>query len=495
MVAHSTVEHGKQRMVRNLATLYGAQLVTGVLSLVPIVFLPRYLGAVGMGQLTLAIAFTGLFGAVMVTGTTVYIVREIARDHARLHEIVTSGVALRAALALLLLPIAWAALVLLNYSANTRAVVLVMYAAITVRMISATFAAALQALQDMRWRSAAVVAGEIVSVTIGWLVLDHGGGVLGYVAVILLADMVELGVNLLFFVRVVPLRLVLRWRGVRLVWAGGMPFFLWAMLQTTYQQTASLMLSKLGGDEAVGWYGAAGQFIVPLFMIPSVAITVLLPQFSQLHVLEPHALRRAVARSMQGMTLITVPLAFGLASVAPRVFDLFGYPATFDNSVPVLRLLAFNLPASALLMVAGTAVAATNKERGWARISFGSVMLSIAINAAFIPLGERMLRNAATGAAAAALLAELLTLALAIGLLGAAVLDRSVWTTLGKAGLAGALMSAAVLSLHWAPLPLTIVAGAVVYGATVLFLGAVPADDLQTARRWLLGAWTKRAPR
>jgi len=495
MVAHSTVEHGKQRMVRNLVTLYGTQLVTGILSLVPIVFLPRYLGAVGMGQLTLAIAFTGLFGAVMVTGTTVYIVREIARDHARLHEIVASGVALRAAIALLLLPVAWGALTLLNYPADTRTVVLVMYAAITVRMISATFAAALQALEDMTWRSAAVVVGEIVSVAIGWLVLAQGGSVLNYVGVLLLADVVELCVNLLYFVRIVPLKPMLRWRGVRLVWAGGMPFFLWAMLQTTYQQTSSLMLSKLGGDEAVGWYGAAGQFIMPLFMIPSVAITVLLPQFSQLHVLEPQALRRAVARSMQGMTLITVPLAFGLASIAPRVLDLFDYPATFSHSVPVLRLLAFNLPAAALLMVAGTAVAATNKERGWARISFGSVVLSIAINAALIPLAERVLGNPATGAAAAALLAESLTLALAIGLLGSAVIPHALWATLGKTGLAGVLMSAVVLSLQWAPLPLAIVAGGATYSAVVLLLGAVPTEDMQIVRRWIATLWAERVGR
>lgn len=98
MIAHDAMGHKERRVVRNLATLYGAQLVTGVLSLVPIVFLPRYLGAAGMGQLTFAKSFAELFGALMITGTTVYIVREIACDHTRLHEIVTSGVALRLAL-------------------------------------------------------------------------------------------------------------------------------------------------------------------------------------------------------------------------------------------------------------------------------------------------------------------------------------------------------------------------------------------------------------
>jgi O-antigen/teichoic acid export membrane protein len=474
-----------------LATLYGAQLVTGVLSLVPIVFLPRYLGAVGMGQLTFAKSFAELFGALMITGTTVYIVREIACDHTRLHEIVTSGVALRVLFALLLLPIAWAALVLLDYGTQTRTVVLLMYATVTVRMISATFAAALQALEDMRWRSAAVVAGELIAVAIGWWVLQRSGSLLGYVVVLLLADLVEFAVNLLYFVRVVPLRPVFRWRGVQHVFNGGVPFLLWAVLQATYQQTASLMLSKLGGDEAVGWYGTAAQFIVPLFMIPSVAITVLLPQFSQLQRAEPDALRRTVRRSMQSMTLITVPLALGLAAIAPRVLELFGYPATFRNSVPVLQLLAFTLPASALLMVAGTAVAATNKERGWARISFGSVVLSAAINALLIPLAERMVGNAAMGAAAAALVAELLTLALAIGLLGSSVIERSLWATLGKTTLAGITMSAVVLGLPTAPLALVIAVGGVVYAAALVLLRAVPAQDIRLARQ-ALAAWSGR---
>jgi O-antigen/teichoic acid export membrane protein len=489
MVEVNAAVHNNRRVFKNLATLYGAQLITGILSLIPIVFLPRYLGAVGMGQLTLALSFTGLFSALMITGTTVYIVREIARDHQRLSEIVSSGVALRAAMALALLPVAAAVLTLLRYPAETRTVVLIMYAAIAIRMISYTFAAALQALQDMTWRSAAVVAGEIVAVGVGWLVLQQGGGITGYVLVLVLADIIEFAVNVAYFVAIVPIKPAVRWHIVKQTFMGGMPFFLWAMLQTTYQQTSSLMLSKLGGEEAVGWFGTANQFIVPLFMIPSVAITVLLPQFSQLHVLEPAGLRRAVARSMQYMILITMPLAFGLSAIADRVINLFGYPATFQNSVPVLHLLAFNLPAAALLMVAGTAVAATNKERGWAKISLGSVVMAIVMNAVLIPSMERMLGNAAVGAAGATLLAELLTLALAIWLLGSTVIDRTLFVTLGKAGLAGAVMAAVVLSLAWAPLPLVIFTGGVVYGVTALWLNALPTEDLGSARRFAVRRW------
>jgi len=483
MVELESAPPRKSIIFKNLTILYAAQLVTGILSLVPITFLPRYLGGVGMGKLTLAISFAGIFSALILMGTAVYVVREIARDQQCLAEIVSSSVILRAGLALVLLPIAAGLLYVLGYPSDTRTVVLIMYGAIAIRMIGNTFSSALAALHNMTWRSAVVVMGETVAVGTGWLILRQGGSVIDYVLVLVLAYTVELLVGLAYFVIVLPIRPVIRAHAIQATFWGGIPFFLWALLQTIYQQTSSLMLSKLGGEEAVGWFGTANQFIIPLFMLPSVAITVLLPQFSQLHVLEPAALRRAIARSMSYMTIITVPLAFGLAIVAKQVIDLFDYPATFQHSVPVLQLLAFSLPAGALLMVAATAVAAMNKERAWAKVSLFSVATAILFNAALIPSAQYYVGNAATGAAGAALLAELLTLALVMRLVGQAMLDGLIFITLGKTMLAGALMSAIVLGMSSAPLPVVIAVGGLVYISAILVLNVLPSEDFQTIHR------------
>jgi O-antigen/teichoic acid export membrane protein len=484
-----TAPRERQHILYNLAILYGSGIVTSLLSLAPITFVPKYLDAVGMGRLSIASAFNGIFAALILLGTTTFIVREGARDHQRLTELLSNGLALRIGIAIALLPVVIGSLYLLNYPAETQTIVLIMYGSLVINMLSQTYSAALQALENTTWRAVASICMEIVAVAVGWIVLWQGGGLLGYVLVLVLANVVGLIVHGTYFVLVMPLKPVFSRQGMIQVLHGGMPFFLWAFLQTIYAQTSSLMLSKIGSEEAVGWFAVANQFIIPLFLLPSVVITVLLPQFSQLHMTGHEPFRRALSRSMSYMTLMTIPLAFGLSAIADRVIDLFNYPATFQHSIPVLRVLAFMLPGTSLLMVAATAIAAMNKERAWARISLFSLLVAIICNGILIPLTQYSLANPAIGAAVAALLVELLTFVWSFRLLGAAIFDRHIFTTLGKTLLAGGVMAGLVVSLPQIPLPIVILLGVACYIGGVLLLQIIPAEDLRIAwgiaqRRW-----------
>jgi hypothetical protein len=44
-------------------------------------------------------------------------------------------------------------------------------------------------------------------------------------------------------------------------------------------------------------------------------------------------------------------------------------------------------------------------------------------------------------------------------------------------------MSAAVVSLPWLPLPIVIAVGGMIYICVAVLLGAVPSEDMRTARR------------
>jgi O-antigen/teichoic acid export membrane protein len=442
-----------------------------------------------MGRLSIANSFNGIFAALILLGTTTFIVREGARDHQRLTELLSNGIALRLAIAVVLLPVVVACLYLLNYPAETRTITLILYGSLVINMLSQTYGAALQALENMTWRSAAAICMELIAVAVGWIVLWQGGGLLGYALVLVFANIVGLIVQSSYFVLVRPLKPTFSRRGMMQLLRGGIPFFLWAFLQTIYAQTSSLMLSKLGSEEAVGWFAVANQFIVPLFLLPSVVITVLLPQFSQLHMAGHEPFRRALSRSMSYMTLMTIPLAFGLTATADRIIALFNYPATFQHSIPVLRILAFMLPGTSLLMVAATAVAAMNKERAWARISLFSLFTAVICNAVLIPLANHSFANAAIGAAIAVLLVELLTFVWSFRLLGAVFFDRYVFTTLGKAVLVGGVMAGLVASLPQVPLPIVILLGVACYIGGILLLRAIPAEDLEIARSFAKRRW------
>jgi O-antigen/teichoic acid export membrane protein len=479
----------RRRVITNLATVYAAQIATSLLSLVPIIFLPVYLGTVGMGKFVFASSFAGVFSSLMILGTPNYVVREIARDHGKLSEIVCNAAALRLLLAGLMLPLAIAILFIFGYPADTRTITLWMYGVLTLRVTSYTVQAALQAIENMTWRSAAVIVKEVLAVSLGWLALRQGGGVIGYVLILGLADTIEFLINAAYFVLVRPFQITVRWAGIIQIFRGGLPFFLWAFLQTIYMQASSLMLSKLGGEESVGLFGTASQFLTSLFTIPAVAVTVLLPRLSQLHGLETGVFRKTVAKSANYMTIIMMPLAFGMAAIADRVIDLFGYPASFQRSVPVLQLLALNLPGTALLMVMATAVSAMNKERGWAKISVFSVISIVVLNPLLIPVARLWFDNPAIGGAAADFVAELLTLALTLRLIGWTMIDRTIFVTIGKTGLAGAVMAAGVLAARSLPLAVMIALGAAIYIGAIYLLKALPADDLHEFQRIVMRRW------
>ena len=468
----------RSRVLKNLLTLYASQIITLLLGLLPIAFLPVYLGATGMGQLTIGFAFAGISSTLIMLGTQQFMVRAIARDRTSLSEIFWSALAVRMMIAIVLLPCLALLAFLSGYGAQTRTVIMLTYCGMAIQSaLVTTIVATLQAIERMAWYSAAVIADKLLVILLGWFVLHQGGGIVGYLLVVILGDLVEFSLNLAYFLRVVRLQLVISWLAISRMFRGGLPFFLWGFLQIMYNQASSLILSKLGGETAVGWYGTAAQFIVPLIAVPSVAITVLLPRFSELQVLERPAFERMVRRSMSYMTIITMPMAFGMAAIAPQVIDLFGYPATFQHSIPVLQLLAFTLPITSLLMIMSTAVTATNKERSWAKISLFSLGCTVVLNGTLIPLSRLHFGNPAIGAAASSLSAELLTLMFVLWIFGGELVDGSVFVIIGKVCLASLVMALAVVVAHVLPLPLVIALGGLVYvGLSLLFKVVRPAE-------------------
>lgn len=484
-----TIARKPTSLVKNLAVMYGAQIITMLLSLAPIAYVPVYLNADGLGKVTAAFSLASLLGTLVMVGTANYIVREIARDRTRLAELLWSGVALRGLLALALLPIAVLSSYALGYPAETRAIVQIIYVAAAIRMIGQTFASALQALEKMAWLAMVAIIWETFSVVVGWSVLRGGGGVTGYATVMILSNIVELLIYLAFFVVVAPTGIVVRPGAMVQLFRGGLPFLLWIVLQTVYIQTNTLFLSKLAGDEAVGWYGAAARFTTPLYAIPSIAITVLLPRFALVHNSAAETFRATVTRALNYILILTLPMAIGIGAVAADIINLFDYPPSFQHSIAVLRVLALSLPLTSLSMVLATGAAAMKAERVWSRVSLASLVSLVTLNAFMIPLGESYLRNPAAGAALALVLAEVVTLVAALYLFARTMIERSFLVTLFKSILACAGMVVALLLLDQASLVLRIVLGASVYAGAALALDILPSEDRQRVQCFVVDRW------
>ena len=132
--------------------------------------------------------------------------------------------------------------------------------------------------------------------------------------------------------------------------------------------------------------------------------------------------------------------------MAGDLIGLLGYPGEFDNSVPVLVIMAATLPLTGVLMVANTIVVAMDKQGSWVRIMAFALALNVVLNVGFIALFERTAGNGGIGVAAASLIAESVQLGLSLKLLPEGLFGRELLPQTARALAATAVMAGLVVA-------------------------------------------------
>ena len=157
-------------MLVTLAT----QLISWGLTFAVMLFLPRYVGGCRAGQSGVCRLVCGRHRRVRALGTSTVLIKEIARDHARVSDLLPAALVLRAPLALIATGLAVAAVSVLGYSPLTRLLVTVASLGMIVLAVNDALGSALQGLENFSRQSAAFLLEKFLAsgLTI-FLVLTH----------------------------------------------------------------------------------------------------------------------------------------------------------------------------------------------------------------------------------------------------------------------------------------------------------------------------------
>ena len=79
-----------QTIAKNTGALAISNVITSVLGFFLLIYITRYLGEVGFGKYSFALAFTGLFAIVASFGRNSYIIRELAWNKEQTREYLTN---------------------------------------------------------------------------------------------------------------------------------------------------------------------------------------------------------------------------------------------------------------------------------------------------------------------------------------------------------------------------------------------------------------------
>lgn len=471
--SHIVVSNGLILLIRRLVLL--------AFSTVLVLFLPRYLGDQGLGQLAFAQSIAALFATVLSLGLGEFLIKEIARNRNVIATHLSAAVGIRIVMSVLVIAAIFGIANLTSYSNDAKQLIYIAAATAIALSFVRLMASVLHGLEDMSWPAISEVSSRVLVLAVGIPVLVQGLGVVAYASVLFGATLVNLGLHVGYVARRFAIGTSFQPTRVRALLVGGAPFILMGFLLNIYNQTDTVVLRVFTSDAVVGWYAAANNIYKAVDMLPLALTAALLPTLARVHAASSEA---AIAIAKKGMVvgaLVMVPLGLGISLFSSDIITALPYPEAFQNTVPLLTILGLTIPVTTFLMILGTIAIAVNRQKAWAIALLATVVLNIVLNILAAPYFRDHYGNGGIGVALTTLVSEGFMVAVGVWLLPKGVLDRAMASTFLKIAIAAGAMAVVVLLVRAlaVPTPLTAVVGTVAYIALVLVTRAFAVEDMR----------------
>lgn len=392
-------------ILHNAVALLLAYVIPRSLMLVAIAVAARVLGAHTFGVYGTAAAFAVILSIASTLGMQPLLVRELAREPARAAGLLRTAHVLKTAANVVMLLLLLLFGILLDFPPVVLATAMVLGAGYALGSYSENLAAYFQSQERMHvWTQASALFGIVAGLG-GALVVATTGSIVAFAFTAALGQAAALGWLLFRSVRALPTHgrpahpfLSAETRAeLRLLGHAVVPFALAFIALTLYCKIDVLLLARLRTATDVGLYTAAYKFVDVTQALVIVAAGAVLPRLARATGARSG---EAGARTVQLVALAALPLGLVLLLArGPIVQLVFG--DGYVGATAALGLLAASLPLLALNITAGYVLGVAGRMR--------AVAIAYACALAFkVMLGWMLIPSyGATGAAAAALIAEL----------------------------------------------------------------------------------------
>ncbi len=477
MMSDKEAEH----VATNAVFLFASQIITGVISLVTMVLLPRAYGAAGIGSYHLAASLWVIAALLIGFGTDIVITREIARKKERLPELVTVGLLLRVIFHFVGFILVAIFANVAGYATETVQIILVFGFANLIYQIGHIFSAALYGLENIKIIAVAGVVTEVV-VTIGVLiVVAIGQSIVVAASISILAGLARTvflfwalrGRTIFYF----DLRLSL----IPWLLREGASILVNRILRNVYVQADVIIISLFVNETVLGWYSAADVAFGALLMAPNIIGTALFPTMARLFAHEPERLPHVARRALNLVLLFSVPMGLGIIIVA-RTLLLMILGDEFANSSPVLAGFGIVAIFTSINIFLGQLLVAMNRQNKLSILLLIAIILTLPIDFLLIPWTQKVWGNGALGGVISYLITEAF---ITIGSFSA--LPKGLFARQNAFYALRVMMAAGVMLLLTRPFRdafvlVPVIIGVLLYLIMAYILGLVTREDITLAR-------------
>ena len=468
-------------VARNAFHLILGQVATTVLAIVLSASLARSLGAADFG-LYFMIFTTATFSYVIVEwGQPLVVIREIARDPAHAGQLMGTALALRVALAALVLVPAWLLSWALGYDARTRGLGLALIVAMLPFFLAQGYGMVFRARDRMGLDAGVSVANKALGLVLTVPALALGWNIAGIVGAQAVAGLAAVVLAAVWFRRLGLGPLGFSSAAARSLLASGTPVLAMTAAVAVQPYLDAVILSKLVPPHVIGWFGAARTILNTLMTPATLLGAAAYPSFARASA-DPAALRREMREALRPLVFLGALAGVGVYLFADLAIGLIYGSAGFGPAATIMRVFAPALFLIFLDTLLGHVIYASGRGTGFAVAKIASVVLGTGLNLVLVPVFQARYGNGGIGVIAAFAISELVVFAGCIAVLRRQTFDPAmgldVARALGAAGATIALFRVLPALPPWVGLPLCVAA----FAAAAMALGLIAPRDLLALR-------------
>ncbi|MFN2173424.1 MAG: flippase [Candidatus Promineifilaceae bacterium] len=394
-----------ERTASNAVFFLASQIVTGVLSLVTIVMLPKFYGATGIGVYHLGASLWAIAALLIGFGTDVVITREVARDRTRVSELVSAGIFLRVIFHLAGFTAVAIFANLAGYAPDTIQVVYIFGIANLIYQIGHIFNAALFGLEKIKLLAVVGIVTEVF-INLGILVVIFSGrSIVAAASISILAGFIRTVILFWLIRKNTELTFSLHYSTLPWLLREGMSILLNRLLLTIYVQADVIIISLFVNETVVGWYSVADVAFGALVIIPNTIGTVLFPTMARLYEHDRERLTVVARRALNIVLLFSVPVGLGILTVAHSLLILI-VGNEFVNSSPVLAGFGIVTIFSSINIFLSQLLIAMNMQSRLSLLIAIAILLTLPIDLILIPWTQNVYGNGAIGGVISYLITE-----------------------------------------------------------------------------------------
>jgi len=460
----------KAELAKNMGFATLARFFVGIVGIVTLVFLTRFLGPEGFGNYNTILAYVFIFMAFADFGLYSIFVREISRPGADEQYIGGNIFTLRIFVSILFAFVAVLISYFLPYEPVIRKGIMVATGFLVLSSFSQFFIGVFQKHLRIYYVSIADFAAKLTQLGLVIFFINSKLSLISFIWAVVLSEVIHFSIIYYFAQKLSKIPFLFDFKYWKKVLRISLPVAASIVLTLIYFKIDTVLLSLLKPAEDVGIYSVAYRVLEQAIFLPAIYIGMVMPMLSK-HYSNKSKFAEIFDRSFNDLVSFAVPAVIFLFLLSSRIIGLIG-GESFVISSDVLRILSFSVGIIFLGNLGGNALIALDLQKKGMWVFLSGAVINIAANFIFIP------RYTYFGAAWTTLITEILVTIMMFYII---FNHRKIKINLFKTKrilLSGLVMALAVYPFRNLNLLISVPIGAVVYLASLYISKAITKEEL-----------------